>query len=480
MRDILDPATGVAVGRVRMADRATAEQAVAAASAAAPDWAATPPRRRADVMFRFRELLERHADDICRIVTGEHGKVPGDARGELRRGIEIVEYACGIAELLKGEHSRAAGPGIDSWSEMEPLGVVAGITPFNFPVMVPMWMYPLAICCGNSFVLKPSERDPGASLLIARLLREAGLPDGVFNVVNGGREAAEALLDDERVQAVSFVGSTPVAESIYRRAAGAGKRVQALGGAKNHAVVLPDADLEACADALMGAAYGSCGQRCMAISAVVTIGEETGDRLVDLLRRRIAELKVGPGSDKGNDMGPLISQESLERVRRYIGQGLEQGAELVVDGRGLTVPGHEDGFFIGACLFDRVEPRMTIYRDEIFGPVLCVVRAGHLEQALALVNDHEYANGAALFTRDGAAAGYFSRRAKVGMVGVNAALPVPVASQSFGGWKRSLFGDLHVYGPDGVRFCTRRKTITQRWPSRKDENPAGPRFSFPA
>ena len=480
MQDVFDPAAGVAIGRVRMADRNTVEQAIAAASAAAPEWAATPPQRRARIMFRFRELLERRADDICRIVTNEHGKVLNDARGELQRGIEVVEYACGIAELLKGEHSREAGPGIDSWSELQPLGVVAGITPFNFPVMVPMWMYPLAICCGNTFVLKPSERDPGASLLIAKLLREAGLPDGVFNVVNGGREAVEALLDDQRVQAVSFVGSTPVAESIYRRATAAGKRVQALGGAKNHAVVLPDADLEAAADALMGAAYGSCGQRCMAISVAVTVGEETGNQLVDLLRQRIADLKVGPGADNSNDMGPLVSKESLERIHGYIDEGLAQGAELAADGRGLKVPGNEDGFFLGACLFDRVQPQMTIYRDEIFGPVLCVVRAKNFDQAIELVNDHEYGNGAALFTRDGEAARNFSNHVRIGMVGINVALPVPVASQSFGGWKRSLFGDHYAYGPDAVRFYTRRKTMTQRWLPRKDDDPSGPQFSFPS
>ncbi|MXX05296.1 MAG: CoA-acylating methylmalonate-semialdehyde dehydrogenase [Gammaproteobacteria bacterium] len=480
VQDVFDPAAGVAAGRVRMADRATVEQAIAAASAAAPDWTATPPQKRARIMFRFRELLEQHADEICRVISKEHGKVLNDARGELQRGIEVVEYACGIAELLKGEHSREAGPGIDSWSELQPLGVVAGITPFNFPVMVPMWMYPLAICCGNSFVLKPSERDPGASLLVARLLQEAGLPDGVFNVVNGGREAVETLLDDERVQAVSFVGSTAVAESIYRRATAAGKRVQALGGAKNHAVVLPDADLDAAADALMGAAYGSCGQRCMAISVAVTVGEETGNELVDLLRSRIADLKVGPGNDNSNDMGPLVSKESLERIHGYIDQGLAQGAELAVDGRGLTVSGNEGGFFIGACLFDRVQPQMTIYRDEIFGPVLCVVRAENFDQAVALVNEHEYGNGAALFTRDGEAARHFSNQVKIGMVGINVALPVPVASQSFGGWKRSLFGDHYAYGPDAIRFYTRRKTMTQRWLPRKDDGPAGPQFSFPS
>lgn len=480
LQDVYDPAAGVPASQVGMADRATVEQAAAAANTAFPGWAGTPPQKRARIMFRFRQLLEQHADDICRIITREHGKVLNDARGELQRGIEVVEYACGIAELLKGEHSRDAGPDIDSWSELQPLGVVAGITPFNFPAMVPMWMYPLAICCGNTFVLKPSERDPGASLFIAGLLKEAGLPDGVFNVVNGGREAVETLLDDERVQAVSFVGSTPIAESIYRRATAAGKRVQALGGAKNHAVILPDADLEAAADALMGAAYGSCGQRCMAISVAVTVGEETGNQVVDLLRRRIGELKVGPGNDNSNDMGPLVSRESLARIQDYLGQGIDQGAELVVDGRGLTVPGNEAGFFIGGCLFDRVQPHMTIYQEEMFGPVLCVVRADDFDQAVELVNAHEYGNGAALFTRDGEAARRFSGQVKIGMVGINVALPVPIASQSFGGWKRSLFGDLYVYGPDAIRFYTRRKTMTQRWLPRKDGDPAGPQFSFPS
>ena len=477
---VFDPATGAATSRVAMADAATVDQAIAAAARSFPAWAATPPARRARIMFRFRELLEQHADAICRIITSEHGKVHSDARGELQRGIEVVEYACGIPELLKGEHSPLAGPGIDSWSELQPLGVVAGITPFNFPAMVPMWMYPLAISCGNTFVLKPSERDPGASLYIAGLLREAGLPDGVFNVVNGGREAVEALLDDARVQGVSFVGSTPVAESIYRRATAAGKRVQALGGAKNHAVILPDADLEAAADALMGAAYGSCGQRCMAISVAVSVGRETGDRLATLLRQRINGLRIGPGSDSGNDMGPLVSADSLSRVRGYIESGLEEGAELVADGRGLAVAGHENGFFIGACLFDHVQPQMKIYRDEIFGPVLCLLRVENLHQALDLVNGHEYGNGATLFTRDGEAARRFASEARIGMVGINVALPVPIASQSFGGWKRSLFGDLYVYGPDAVRFYTRRKTMTQRWLPRKDDNPAGPEFSFPS
>ena len=479
-QDVYNPATGAPASRVAMADSATVNEAISAASAALPGWAATPPARRARIMFRFRELLEQHADEICRIVSSEHGKVLSDAAGELQRGMEVVEYACGIAELLKGEHSREAGPGIDSWSEMQPLGVVAGITPFNFPAMVPMWMYPLAVCCGNAFVLKPSERDPGASLYIARLLQQAGLPDGVFNVVHGGREAVETLLDDSRVQAVSFVGSTPVAESIYRRATAAGKRVQALGGAKNHAVILPDADLAASADALMGAAYGSCGQRCMAISVAVCVGEGTGDHLVDLLRQRIAALRVGPGSDNRNDMGPLVSRDSLDRVLGYIEQGVGQGAELAVDGRGLAVPGYENGFFIGACLFDRVRPQMSIYRDEIFGPVLCLLRVDSLNEAIALVNSHEYGNGAALFTRDGEAARRFSNEVQIGMVGINVALPVPVAGQCFGGWKRSLFGDLYVYGPDAIRFYTRRKTMTQRWLSRKPEDSAGPQFSFPS
>jgi malonate-semialdehyde dehydrogenase (acetylating)/methylmalonate-semialdehyde dehydrogenase len=464
-QDVFNPATGQVVRRVALADRTTVEAAIAAAEAAFPEWRATPPVKRARIMFRFKELLEGHAGEVVALLTEEHGKVLNDALGEFQRGVEIVEYACGAPELLKGEHSKNVGPAIDSWSEFQPLGVVAGITPFNFPAMVPMWMYPLALVCGNTFVLKPSERDPSAPMFVAGLLQEAGLPDGVFNLVNGDKEAVDTLLADPRVQAVSFVGSTPVAEYIYRTGTAHGKRVQALGGAKNHAIVMPDADMDNAVSALMGAAYGSCGERCMAISVVVAVGEATGDTLVGRLKEQLAGLKVGDGRDNANDMGPLVTRPHCEKVRGYIDLGVEEGAELVVDGRGLSVPGREQGFFLGASLFDRVTPDMGIYRDEIFGPVLCVVRAGSMQEAMELIDAHEYGNGTCIFTRDGEAARYFSDNIRVGMVGINVPLPVPVAYHSFGGWKRSLFGDLAAYGPDGIRFYTRRKTITQRWPA---------------
>ena len=476
--DIYNPATGKVVKRLACAAQPQLEEAIVAASLAFAAWRNTPPSRRAQVLFRFKQLLEANIDEICQAITGEHGKVVDDARGELIRGIEGVEYACGISELLKGEHSKNAGPDIDSWSEFQALGIVAGITPFNFPAMVPMWMFPMAIACGNTFILKPSERDPSASLLLAQLFTEAGLPDGVFNVVNGDRRVVELILDDPRIQAVSFVGSTPVAETIYQRASKTYKRVQALGGAKNHAVIMPDADLENAVNALMGAAYGSCGERCMAISVAVCVGEETADKAVAALAIRVKDLKVGPGTDIENDMGPLISADALERINAYIGQGLDQGAELVVDGRGLKVEGSEDGYFIGGSLFDEVSETMSIHTDEIFGPILCVMRVENLDQAMSIINRHEYGNGTCIFTRDGAAARYFSDHIQVGMVGVNVALPVPVASHSFGGWKRSLFGDLSIYGPDSIRFYTRRKTMTQKWPARGDRE--GTRFSFPA
>ncbi len=476
--DIFDPATGKVTKQVALADVDVMEQAIFAAQTAFPAWRHTPPQKRAKILFRFKQLLQEHADEICQLITSEHGKVLDDARGELGRGIEVVEHACGISELLKGEHSKNAGPDIDSWSEFQALGIVAGITPFNFPAMVPMWMFPLAIACGNTFILKPSERDPSASLLMARLFSEAELPDGVFNVVNGDRTTVELILNDERVEAVSFVGSTSIAESIYRQATATGKRVQALGGAKNHAVVMPDADIENAVNALMGAAYGSCGERCMAISVAVCVGEETAEHVVTRLKNRVEGLKIGPGSDTSNDMGPLITAEALARIHSYIEQGLEQGAELAVDGRNLVVEGHEDGFFIGACLFDEVNESMSVYTDEIFGPVLCVVRVKDLDEAMLLINDHQYGNGTCIFTRDGETARYFSDNVKVGMVGVNVALPVPIASQSFGGWKRSLFGDLYVYGPDAVRFYTRRKTMTQRWPATDKTERA--RYSFPS
>ena len=476
--DVFNPATGRVSKRVAMADAETFERALLAAQRAYPAWRHTPPQKRAQIMFRFKQLLEEHAEEICALVTAEHGKVIDDARGELGRGIEVVEYACGISELLKGEFSKNAGPNIDSWSEFQPLGIVAGITPFNFPVMVPMWMFPLAIACGNTFILKPSERDPSPSIYIAKLLSEAGIPNGIFNVLNGDKETVDMLLSDERIQAVSFVGSTPIAESIYQKSTDAGKRVQALGGAKNHAVVMPDADVDNAVSALMGAAYGSCGERCMAISVAVCVGEEVADKVVTRLESRIKKLKIGPGEDASNDMGPLITKDALARIYSYIEQGLEQGAELIVDGRNLVIPDHENGFFIGGCLFDEVTEKMSIYTDEIFGPVLCVVRVKDLDEAMTLINKHEYGNGTCVFTRDGETARYFTDNIQVGMVGVNVALPVPVASQSFGGWKRSLFGDLYVYGPDAIRFYTRRKTMTQRWPASDKTEKA--KFSFPA
>jgi malonate-semialdehyde dehydrogenase (acetylating)/methylmalonate-semialdehyde dehydrogenase len=473
--EITNPASGQVVRRVAAASKEMVQQAIAAAEQAFPAWRDTPPIQRARILFRFRELLEDNADRIAALITEEHGKTLEDARGEFLRGVEVVEYACGAPELLKGEHTKNVAAGLDSWSEFQPLGVVAGITPFNFPAMVPLWMYPMAIACGNSFVLKPSEKDPSVSLAIARLFREAGLPDGVFNVVNGDREAVGTLLADPRLQAVSFVGSTPVAEHIYRTGTAAGKRVQALGGAKNHAVVMPDADLDAAAKALMGAAYGSCGERCMAISVVVCVGDAVADDLVERLAERLKALRIGAGTEPGCEMGPLITRAHLDKVRSYVDLGVTEGAELVIDGRGLKVKGCENGFFLGGCLFDRVTPSMRIYKEEIFGPVLCVVRAGSLEEAMQLVDGHEYGNGACIFTRDGGAAREFTDRVRIGMVGVNVPLPVPAAYHSFGGWKRSLFGDLAAYGPDAVRFYTRRKTISQRWP----QGAGKAEFTFP-
>jgi len=478
VQDVFNPATGEVSTQVALASKATVEEAIAAAQAAYPAWRATPPMKRARIMFRFKDLLEEHADEICALMTAEHGKVLDDARGELTRAIENVEYACGAPELLKGEHSKDVGPSIDSWSEFQPLGVVAGITPFNFPVMVPMWMYPTAIVCGNTFVLKPSERTPSSTLFVASLLGEAGLPPGVLNVVNGDKEAVDTLLTDRRVKGVSFVGSTPIAEYIYKTGSAAGKRVQALGGAKNHAVVMPDADLDNAVNALMGAAYGSCGERCMAISVAVAVGDDTADALVGKLTEQLNDLKVGPGSDTSNNMGPLITKPHLEKVTAMVDSGVAAGAELVVDGRGLSVPGHEDGYFLGGCLFDRVTVEMDIYDKEIFGPVLCVVRVDTMEEAMRLTNEHEYGNGTCIFTRDGEAARYFSDHIEVGMVGVNVPLPVPVAYHSFGGWKRSIFGSLSAYGPDSIRFYTNRKTITQRWPSSGVRE--GAKFTFPS
>ena len=475
--DVYNPATGRVVKRVAFADAEIIDQAIVAAEEAYAGWRATSAIKRARIMFRFKELLERHADAIIEIITLEHGKVLDDARGEFNRGLEIIEYACAAPDLLKGEHSRNVGGEIDSWSEFHPLGIVAGITPFNFPVMVPMWMYPMALICGNCFILKPSEKDPGPSLYIAGLLQQAGLPDGVFNVVNGDSEAVDLLLADDRVAAVSFVGSSAVAEHVYRVGTGHGKRVQALGGAKNHAVVMPDADMEGVVNALLGAAYGSCGERCMAVSVAVCVGDEVADELVRRLAGEIGRFNIGSGLEAGSDLGPLISREHLRRVTGYIEAGIEEGAELVVDGRGFTVPGHEEGYFLGGCLFDRVTPDMRICREEIFGPVLCVVRCRSLDEAMRVIGRNPYGNGTCIFTRDGGAARYFTDNIDVGMVGVNVPLPVPVASHSFGGWKQSLFGDLGIYGPDAIRFYTRRKTVSQRWPSGAQDRPG---FSFPS
>jgi len=477
-QEVFNPASGQVSGRVALADSSSADAAIDAASNAYPAWRDTPPLKRARIMFRFKQLLEEHVEEISALITEEHGKTIDDAKGEVGRGIENVEYACYVPELLKGEHSKNVGPGIDSWSEFQSLGVVAGITPFNFPAMVPLWMYPMAIACGNTFILKPSERDPGAVMLIARLFQQAGLPDGVLNVVNGDKVAVDTLLTSAQVKAVSFVGSTAIAEYVYATGTANGKRVQALGGAKNHAVVMPDADLESAVNAMMGAAYGSCGERCMAISVVVAVGNEMGDALVEKLGSSVRSLKIGPGSDASNDMGPLVTRQHLDKVRDYVEVGLQEGAELVVDGRNLSVSGHEDGFFLGGCLFDHVKPEMRIYQEEIFGPVLCVVRVERLETAMQLIDAHEYGNGTCIFTRDGEAARYFSNNIDVGMVGINVPLPVPVASHSFGGFKRSLFGDLSAYGPDAVRFYTRRKTMTQRWPGGGARDKA--QFSFPS
>jgi malonate-semialdehyde dehydrogenase (acetylating) / methylmalonate-semialdehyde dehydrogenase len=461
--DIFDPATGAVTGRVSLGEEADVNAAIGSAKRAFTGWSETPPLARARVMFRFRDLLDRYIDELARIITSEHGKVHADARGEVMRGLEVVEFACGIPHLLKGEHSQQVGRGIDSWSIRQPLGVIAGITPFNFPLMVPMWMFPIAIACGNAFILKPSEKDPSASLRLAELLLEAGLPQGVFNVVHGGKTAVNAILQHQDVAAVSFVGSTPIAAHVYRICSDAGKRVQALGGAKNHMVVLPDADVKAAANALMGAAYGSAGERCMAISVAVAIGDSVGDALVKELTERIPRLKVGPGSQAGTEMGPLITREHLQKVKEYVRIGVDENAKLVVDGRNHSVPGYEHGFYLGASLFDRVTPDMRIYAEEIFGPVLCVVRVKSLQEAIELVNEHEFGNGTAIFTNDGGAAHKFSHLIKAGMVGINVPIPVPMAFHSFGGWKRSLFGDVAMHGPEGVRFFTRLKTVTSRW-----------------
>ncbi len=477
-QEVFNPATGVAEKRVLLADKSTVEQAIANAQQAFPAWRNTPPLKRARVMGNLKVLLEQHADELCALITAEHGKVLSDALGELQRGIENVEYASYAPELLKGEHSKNVGPAIDSWSEFQALGVTAGITPFNFPAMVPLWMWPMAVACGNTFVLKPSERDPSSTLRIAELALQAGLPPGVLNVVNGDKEAVDTLLTDPRVKAVSFVGSTPIAEYIYATGCAHGKRVQALGGAKNHAIVMPDADIDNAVSALMGAAFGSCGERCMAIPLVVAVGDAAAEAVIAGLREQMSKMKVGPGTEASSDMGPLVTKAHFDKVLGYVNQGVAEGASLLVDGRQVQVPGHDAGYFLGPCLFDQVKPGMKIYQEEIFGPVLGIVRVKTLQEGMDLIDAHEYGNGTCIFTRDGEAARYFTDNIQVGMVGVNVPLPVPVAYHSFGGWKRSLFGDLHAYGPDAVRFYTKRKTITQRWPSAGVRE--GAVFSFPS
>ncbi len=473
--DVFNPATGEVAAKVALASPADVDAAIDAASAALPGWRDASLAKRARVMFAYRELLERHKVEIAALLTAEHGKVAADALGEVNRGIEVVEFACGLPQLLKGEFSENVSSDVDSYSIRQPIGVVAGITPFNFPAMVPMWMYPLALACGNTFVLKPSERDPSAANFCAELLAQAGLPAGVFNVVHGDKVAAFRILTHPDVGAVSFVGSTPIAKYIYDTGTAHGKRVQALGGAKNHMVLLPDADMELAADAVIGAAYGSAGERCMAISVLVAVGD-AADRIVPMLRARIAELKVGPGNDPANEMGPLITRAHLDKVRGYVDAGVAEGASLVEDGRDPQIAGHAQGFFLRPCLFDHVTPAMSIYKDEIFGPVLSVVRVPTYDAALDLVHANEYANGVAIFTNDGGAARKFQHEVRVGMVGINVPIPVPMAYYSFGGWKSSLFGDTHVHGKEGIHFYTRGKVVTARWP---DPRMGGVDLGFP-
>lgn len=460
---VYNPALGEQTAEVSLASADEVAGAIKAAKAAFVDWSETTPLNRSRILFRFKMLLEERLDELAEVISAEHGKVFEDARGEVVRGMEVVEFACGIPHLLKGEITEQVGRGVDAWSVNQPLGVVAGISPFNFPAMVPMWMWPVAIACGNTFIMKPSEKDPSAPLLVAEWLKEAGLPNGVFNVVNGDKEAVDVLLTHPSIQAVSFVGSTPIAEYIYSTASANGKRVQALGGAKNHLVVMPDADIDGAVSALTGAAYGSAGERCMAISVAVAVGD-IADELVDKLAEKARTLKIGNGAEKGLDMGPLVTREHLAKVTGYVDAGVKEGATLVVDGRGHKVAGHEAGYFIGGCLFDHVTPEMTIYQEEIFGPVLCVVRVPDYVSAVKLINAHEYGNGTSIYTRSGGAARQFTRDIQVGMVGVNVPIPVPMAFHAFGGWKRSLFGSNHMHGMEGVRFYTRRKAVTARWP----------------
>ena len=479
---VFNPATGEQSKQVKLSSASEVETAIAAAQAAYPKWSQQSPLRRARVLFKFKELLENNFDELAKLITSEHGKIYSDSIGELTRGLEVVEFATGIPHLLKGEFSANVGGGIDTYSVMQPLGVVAGITPFNFPAMVPMWMFPIALACGNTFVLKPSEKDPSLAIRLAELLQQAGLPDGVFNVVQGDKEAVDVLLRDPRVQAVSFVGSTPIAQYIYETGSAHGKRVQALGGAKNHALIMPDADIEMTANTLLGAAFGAAGERCMALSVAVTTDDAVADALVNSLKPKVEALRIGPGvlpeGQKENDMGPLISAQHLAKVSGYVDQGVAAGATLVVDGRNYKVAGHENGYFIGGSLFDHVTTDMTIYQEEIFGPVLCVVRAKDYADAIELINAHQYGNGSAIFTSDGDAARQYSQEVQAGMVGVNVPIPVPMAFHCFGGWKASIFGPLNVYGPDGVRFYTRMKTITSRWPNHNVRE-QGAAFSMP-
>ncbi len=461
---VFNPAIGEHAADVKLGSSADLNKAVDSAKEAFQSWSNKPPLQRARIIFKFKELIEKNSEELTKIIVSEHGKVFEDAKGSLTRGLEVVEYACGIPQMLKGEFTENVGTNVDSWSIRQPLGVCAGITPFNFPAMVPMWMFPMAIACGNTFVLKPSEKDPSCSIRLAELFLEAGLPKGVFNVINGDKETVDAIITNKDIAAVSFVGSTPIAKYIYENSAKNEKRVQALGGAKNHCVVMPDCDLDQAVSGLMGAAYGSAGERCMAQSVAVAVGN-IGDKLVSSLTKKVEALKVGPGMDKKSEMGPLVTKEHLEKVRGYVDLGVKEGAKLVVDGRNLKLQGYEGGYYIGGCLFDNVKKDMRIYKEEIFGPVLSVVRAKNFDEALQLVNDHEFGNGVSIFTRDGNSARTFSNKAKIGMVGINIPIPVPVAFHSFGGWKRSLFGDQHMHGPEGVRFYTKLKTMTSRWPS---------------
>ena len=467
---VFNPATGNQESEVLLGSKSDLDLAVQKAKQSFESWSNTPPLQRARIIFKYKEIIEKNSDLLTKLIVSEHGKVYEDAKGSLTRGLEVVEFACGIPQMLKGEFTENVGTNIDSWSIRQPLGVCAGITPFNFPAMVPMWMFPMAIACGNTFILKPSEKDPSCSMKLAELFTDVGLPEGVFNVVNGDKEVVDAILENKDIAAVSFVGSTPIAKYIYETAAKNEKRVQALGGAKNHCVVMPDCDLDQAVNGLMGAAYGSAGERCMAQSVAVAVGN-VGDKLVEQLAKKVEALKVGPGMDKSSEMGPLVTKEHLEKVKGYVDLGVQEGAKLVVDGRDIKLQGYEEGYYIGGCLFDNVKKEMRIYKEEIFGPVLSVVRAKDFDEAINLINDHEFGNGTSVYTRDGDTGRTFANKIKVGMVGINIPIPVPVAFHSFGGWKRSLFGDQHMHGPEGVRFYTKLKTITSRWPSGIRTNP---------